>query len=126
MKRYFTKAINNNYFILKGLVNNTEDTFNITLGRQQNSSGTIKLWDGEEQHEAVINKKFKLISNPICRNAIFLQPEEEELDNFRVLANGSLFFTSPNSSENERILGPENYCIIPTVSFTIKKKILIL
>jgi len=105
-------------------MNDTEDQYNITMGQLQNSSIAIKLWDGEEQRDAVVNENFKMIkSDAMCWNPLLLQPEYEEFDHFHILANGTLFFTHPNISENERILSTKNYCIIPSVSSDTKFQI---
>lgn len=103
--------------LLKELVNATEKHLNITLGLMHNSSSsTITTWDGEEQRETVLNKNFTLINNAKCLNAYPLEPDAEESDNFRILINGSIFFTNPNTTEDLRLLKQKLYCIAPNVS----------
>jgi hypothetical protein len=96
------------------LANDANEQYNFTLG-MQNSSKKMQLWEGEEQRDLQINKAFKVIKDAKCPNPFLLDPEEEELDAFQILINGSLFFTSPNTSETDRIFGTENFCIIATV-----------
>lgn len=103
--------------LLKDLVNATEKHLNITLGLMHNSSSsTITTWDGEEQRETVLNKNFTLINDAHCLNAYTLEPDEHESDNFRILINGSIFFTSPNITSDFRLLNPKLYCIAPNAS----------
>jgi hypothetical protein len=88
----------------------------ISLSRLQNASSTIKLWEGEEQREAVLSKHFKVLKDARCLFAWPLEPKEFALDDFRILANGSLFYSHPNISESLRIVSPENFCIVPMAS----------
>jgi hypothetical protein len=44
-----------------------------------------------------------------------IQPENEEFDHFRVLANETLFLTHPNISKTRKFLSTKNYCIIPSL-----------
>jgi hypothetical protein len=92
------------------------DEIIISLNRLQNSSSTImELWEEEEQREAVVNETFRVIRDAHCPYAWDLQPKMDELEEFRILANGSLFYTHPDVSESMRIYSPDDFCVVPMV-----------
>ncbi|XP_059484652.1 probable G-protein coupled receptor Mth-like 4 isoform X2 [Neocloeon triangulifer] len=92
------------------LIKRIERSFNVTF----NLNSTIEIWDvNNSSRQVVLKEHFKLVQDSKCSNPVLLEPEEIDLDEHRILANGTLHYTHVNLSEEYRFSDPRNFCVIP-------------
>ncbi|XP_059482093.1 G-protein coupled receptor Mth2-like [Neocloeon triangulifer] len=94
----------------KDLIKRIEETFNVTF----NLNSTIEIWDvNNSSRQVVLKEHFKLVQDSKCSHPVLLEPEVVDLDEHRILANGTLHYTHANLSEEYRFSDPRNFCVIP-------------
>ncbi|XP_059484656.1 G-protein coupled receptor Mth2-like [Neocloeon triangulifer] len=83
---------------------------NLSMARQP---AMIQIWEDGRDRWVPMNKYFHVVFEVECKQAFPLEPEYEPLDEFHILANGSIKFPHPNISDEIRHDTAEKYCMIP-------------
>ncbi|XP_059484655.1 uncharacterized protein LOC132202034 isoform X2 [Neocloeon triangulifer] len=92
------------------LIKIIEEIYNVTF----NLNSTIEVWDvNNSSRQVVLKEHFKLVQDSKCSNPVLLDPEVEDLDEHRILANGTLHFTHANVAEEYRFYDPRYFCVVP-------------
>ncbi|XP_065345954.1 G-protein coupled receptor Mth2-like [Cloeon dipterum] len=74
----------------------------------------IDIWNGDQKKQVLISQHFHIIDEGECVSGGYFLEEDIELDEFRILSNGSIYLSHPNiTNDAERMISVENSCIIP-------------
>ncbi|XP_065353646.1 G-protein coupled receptor Mth2-like [Cloeon dipterum] len=74
----------------------------------------IDIWIGDRRQQVLMSEHFHIIDEGWCVSGGYFLEEDIELDEFRILSNGSIYFSHPNiTNDAERMISVENSCIIP-------------
>ncbi|XP_059484657.1 G-protein coupled receptor Mth2-like [Neocloeon triangulifer] len=85
---------------------------NFTILQGPVETAWIHVWDGENVTKVDMNKHFGVVYEAEC-GGFMLDPENNEMDEYRILSNGSIYSTHPDIVKQHQLTTAHEYCLMP-------------